>query len=190
MRTVVYLMMCLSIALGVGFGLSYLALVDRGLFGTFNLGPWVAWAGVGSPEPDPYTRAYVSRTGALQLARAEGVRFIASRDSAGQILDRACTYRIDGNTPVSSFWTLFAVDRTFRIISREDGAMAVNSQRLARANDGTALVRVGPDLSADNWLETAGEGDFRLVLTLYDSSVFSGFGSLVLVLPTILREAC
>ena len=190
MRTVVYLLMCLSTALGLGFGLSYMALVDRGLFGSFTLGPWVAWTGVGSPEPDPYTRAYVSRSGALQLARAEGIRFVASRDSAGQELDRSCTYRIDGNTPVSSFWTLFAVDRAFRLISREGTALAMNSQRLARTNEGTALVRVGPDLGADNWLEITGEGDFRLVLTLYDSSVFSGFGALVEVLPTILREAC
>ncbi len=182
--------MCLSIALGLGFGLSYLALVDRGLFGTFRLGPWVAWTGVGSPEPDPYTRAYISRSRALQLARAEGIRFIASHDSAGQALERECTYRIAGSTPVSSFWTLFAVDNAFRIISREGTPLAMNSQRLARANDGAALIRVGPDLNAENWLEIEGRGNYRLVLTLYDSSIFSGFGSLVEVLPTILREAC
>ena len=182
--------MSLSIALGLGLGLSYMALGDKGLFGTFRLGPWVAWTEVGSPEPDPYTRSYISRSGALQLARAEGIRFTALSDSEGKILDRTCTYRIEGGTPVSSFWTLMAVDRNFAIISRSGTPLALHSQRLVRNDDGTALIRISPYLSADNWLEIRGEGDFRLVLTLYDSSVFSGFGSLVDILPTILREAC
>lgn len=182
--------MALGIALFVGFGLSYLALGDKGLVGTFRVGPWVAWTEVGSPRPDPYTRAYASRSGALQLARAEGIRFSASRDSDGQKLERACTYRVDGTTPVSAFWTLVATDNEGRIISRPGAALAMNSQRLAREDDGRAIIRVSSKLAAGNWLEITGEGNFELVLRLYDTSVFSGFGDFLDGLPAILREAC
>ena len=68
--------------------------------------------------------------------------------------------------------------------------MAMHSQRLARANDGSAVIRIGPDLAEGNWLEITGDGPFQLVLILYDTSVFSGFGSLVNALPSILLEGC
>src|SRR3990170_4069258 len=100
----------IAVALGIGFGLSWYALSDGRLFGALQVGPWAAWPEAGAPAPDPYTKAHLSRTGALQLGQSEGLQFIASTDSDGRPLLRNCRYRIDGATPVATFWTLVALD--------------------------------------------------------------------------------
>ncbi len=189
-RFLVSLGLFITIALVVGFSLSYLAL-DRGmLFGTFRQGPWLTWKDVGSPRPDPYTLAYGARSGALFLTRAEGIRFVAKRDSDGQKLERNCAYRVDGVMPVSAFWTLVATDLNGELITKKGTPPAMQSQRLARTEDGSVLIRASPFLAAGNWLEIAGTGNFELVLTLYDTTVFSGFGSLDKPLPSISLEGC
>ena len=80
-----------------------------------------AWPRSGLPAPDPYTRAYLARTGALQLGQGEGMQFVATIDSDGNPLNRACRYRIDGNTPTATFWTLVPIAADGASIARPDG---------------------------------------------------------------------
>lgn len=180
----------IAVALVVGFGLSYYSLTDGRLFGALKVGPWAAWPAVGSPSPDPYTRAYLARTGALQLGQSEGIAFTANTDSDEQPLDRSCRYRIDGSTPVASFWTLEAVADDGSNIARPDGLQVLQSRRVARANDGSLVLYVSRSLAPDNWLEITGQGPFRLILTLYDPTNISGTGAAVQSLPAIVKEAC
>ena len=50
---------------------------------------------------------------------------------------------------------------------------------------------VSRGLSPLNWLETQGDGPFSLVLSLYDTTIFSAVGATETVtLPSIIREAC
>jgi len=178
------------VALSSGIGLSYFALTDGGLFGAYRLESWTAWPQVGSPSPDPYTRAFVARSGALQLGSGEGIQFVATRDSDGDILHRNCNYRIAGSTPVASFWTLRAAATDGSGITPKGSRQNMHSNRLVRSNDGAAVIFVGSKLSPGNWLEIEGEGDFDLILTFYDASVFAGFSSSVAALPRISRESC
>ena len=180
----------LVIALATGFGLSWYALNDGRLFGAYQAGPWTTWLRAGSPSPDPYTRAYLSRTGALQLGLSEGVQFVAATDSDGQPLKRACTYRIDGNTPTATFWTLVPTSSTGATIARPDGPPGFESARISRANDGSMQLYVSKALRPLNWLEISGDGPFWLVLTLYDTALFSGIGSSETTMPSIIREGC
>lgn len=180
----------ITVALGVGFGLSYFALVDGRLFGAYTWGSWVAWPEVGSPTPAPYTKAYVARNGALQLGRGEGIQFIATRDNEGQSLLRNCAYRLAGETPVATFWTLRAETSAGVNIAAAGSPLSVNSNRLSRLNNGIAVIHVSKQLAPENWLEITGEGKFELVLTFYDASVFAGFGSSVVALPVIINEGC
>jgi len=179
-----------TVALGVGFGLSYYALTDGRLFGAAVVGPWTAWPDVGSATPNPYTRGHLTRTAALQLGTSEGLQFTATTDSDGQALSLSCTYRIDGKTPLATFWTLVAVNDAGVNLARPGEDPAMRSSALARADDGSILIYVGKRLAPQNWLELTGEGPFRLVLTLYDTAVFSGFGTGGETMPTIQREGC
>ncbi len=178
------------VALGVGFGLSWYALTDGRLFGVLQAGPWAAWPDVGAAAPNPYTRAHLARVAGLQLGLGEGVQFTATTDSDGAPLTTDCTYRIDGSTPVAAFWTLAATDTSGRNLGRPGSDLALRSSNLARANDGSIVLYVGKHLSSLNWLELTGDGQFLLVLTLYDTVVSSGISSAETTLPAILREVC
>lgn len=188
MRFLGHLLTMIGVALCVGFGLSWYALSDGRFFGAVRVGPWVAWREAGSPTPDPYTRAYVSRSGSFQLGVSEGLQFVATSDSDGQRLDRACRYRIDGKTPVAAFWTLAPVGPDGSFVTRAGAPTAFNSTRVARNTDGSVQLYVSPTLSPRNWLEIDGEGAFTLVLTLYDTASISG--GTPAALPAIIREAC
>lgn len=190
MRFLGHLLAAIATALVVGFGLSWYALSSASIFGTIEIGPWAAWRDAGSPTPDPYTRAFVSRTGALQLGASEGLQFVAIRDSDGQLLDRACRYRIDGTTPLATFWTLVPTDLDGSPIARPGGPAAFHSARIARAQDGSMQLYVSRTLSPYNWLEITGEGSFALALTLYDTASFTGVGPTEATLPSIIREGC
>lgn len=190
MRFLFHLVLFFSIALGLGFGLSYLALEKGDIYGTLKVGPWVAWTQVGVAHPDPYTRAYISRSGALELARAEGIKFVAKQDSAGQDLLATCTYRIDGTTPETSLWTMVAINSKNANITKPDTSMALRSDHINYEPDGSFALHIGPNLAPQNWLETIPSDSLIFVLTLYDSSVFSGFTSLSNSLPSIFKESC
>jgi len=190
LRFLGHLLAMIATALFVGFGLSWYALSDGRLFGTIEVGPWAAWRDAGSNTPDPYTRAFVSRNGALQLGASEGLQLVATTDSDGQRLDRACRYRIDGTTPVATFWTLVPTAPDGTPIARPGGPAGFNSGRIARAADGSMQLYVSRTLSPLNWLEITGEGAFVLALTLYDTSSFTGVAPTVATLPSIIREAC
>lgn len=190
MRFLINLVLMLAVALLIGFGLSWYALTDGRFFGAAQIGPWVAWPRAGSPDPDPYTRAFLARNGALQLGQAEGVQFIATTDSDGQPLERSCRYRIDGTTPTATFWTLVPVAADGAVIARADGPPGFHSARIARANDGSVQLYVSKTLAPLNWLEIGGDGPFQLVLTLYDTTLFTGAGGSGSALPAIIREAC
>jgi hypothetical protein len=190
LRFLLNLLLMLAIALGVGFGLSLYALSDGRLFGAYQSGPWLAWTQAGSPAPDPYTRAFIARNAALQLGQAEGMQLVAGADSDGRPLDRACRYRVDGRTPTATFWTLVPVGPDGIGIARPDGPPGFHSTRVARADDGSLQLYFSKGLSPLNWVELTGDGPFSLVLTLYDTVLFTGVGSGETALPSIIRESC
>lgn len=190
MRFIFYLLYSSLIALGLGFGLSWYALTDGRLVGTRQIGVWFTWPETGAEHPDPYTRAYLARRGMLQLGSSEGLQFIAETDNDGQTLDRSCTYRVDGKTPVSTLWTLTAVDPEGRNVAASQALDYLDSNHLSRASDGSAVIAVGPALSAGDWLEIGGTGPFRLVLNLYDTPLNSGIDWSTSQMPSITRETC
>ncbi|OAM76716.1 DUF1214 domain-containing protein [Devosia elaeis] len=190
MRFVLRLLLSIALALATGFGLSYSALTDGRLFGATQLGAWTTWPDIGSPLPNPYTRAHIAREAALHLGRSEGLQFIARADSAGEPLDLACSYRLDGRSPVSSFWTLAAIDGDWVNLAAPGSDAALRSSEIARAPDGALRIHVGTALRPGNWLELTGTGPFSLVMTLYDTTALTGFSSADTTMPAITREAC
>ena len=190
MRFVFHLLLFTILALAVGFGLSWFTLTDGRIPGSTQIGPWVARRQIGASSPDPYTRAYIARTGTLQLGQTEGLQFVATTDSHGDTLERNCRYRLEGPTPTATFWTLSALDKTGANIAQSGTQLNLHSARLARDNTGQAIIYVSKTLAPYNWLELSGEGAFSLALTFYDIAAFTGFGSDNTGLPSITKEAC
>ena len=190
MRFVLLLLTSIAVALATGFGLSYYALTDGRLFGASEIGPWVSWPDLGSASPNPYSRGHLTREAVLQLGRAEGLQFVATTDSAGNALDLSCTYVLEGHVPVSSVWTLAAVDAEGVNLAASGTELALRSSEIVRNNAGAIVVSIGKVLSPGSWLELAGTGAFSLRLTLYDTTAFSGFGSDNDTMPSITRGKC
>jgi hypothetical protein len=189
-RFVLRLLMMITVALAVGFGLSWYALTDGRLFGAVTLGPWTTWPDIGAPSPNPYTRGHIAREAALQLGRSEGLQFVATTDSDGAPLFLGCTYRLEGRVPVSTFWTLAAVDESWSNLAAPETDLAVRSSEVVRLADGAFRVHVGTRLRPSNWLELSGSGPFMLVLTLYDTTALSGFTATDTTMPSITVEDC
>ena len=180
----------LIVALGLGLGLTWYALDYGRLFGAVTIGPWRAWANVGLPHPDPYTRAYIAMTGALELGNSEGLQFVATTDSANRPLDRACRYRLSGATLPARFWTLVPVAALDQGPVTAKGAPAfLVSTALSRDAEGRANITLSRSLAGGDWLELEGSGPFSLVLTLYETSAFTALNE-ESAMPTLTREAC
>jgi len=189
-RFILRLLTAICIALAVGFGLSYYALTDGRLFGAVSLGPWTAWPDVGSPSPNPYTRGHITREAALQLGQSEGLEFLATTDSDGAPLDLACSYMVAGHVPVSTFWTLSAVDSEWVNLAAAGTDATLRSSEIVRQPDGAMQLHVGTRLRPGNWLELTGNGTFQLVLTLYDTRALSSISSSDTTMPSITLEDC
>ncbi len=190
MRFAFGLTLALVIALLTGFGVSWYALEDGRFFGALKLGPWAAWPAAGGDAVDPYTRAWLARSGQLQLGRSEGMRFIAIADSGGTPLDRACFYRVEGNTPVATLWIIYARLPGGEVIGLDDRRPFIDSVTLPRNPDGSFAVGAGPDPVPGTWLATTGSGHYELVLDIYDTSVFAGLGATLDVMPAIYPQGC
>ena len=184
------LLLSASIAITLGFGLSWYVLTDGRVIGGTRIGAWTAWPDIGQPMPNPYSRAYLARTGVLQLGYAEGVQFVAVTDDQGEALDASCDYHISGATPGAAFWTLVAADLDGVNIAASAQLPALHSDRIARTTDGSAEIHVSSTLAPGNWLEIAGEGPFQLQLTLYDAMTFTGGTTAGGQMPSITRVGC
>lgn len=190
MRLIFHLSVMLLIALAVGFGASYYALTDGRFFGTLSVGPWAGWPQIGIQDPDPYTRAYLARSGLLQLGQSEGIRLVANRDSDDMPLERACTYRVTGGTPGATFWTLVATTPDNTIVATSEDLTYLHSERVVYDSEGTVTLHVGPHLAPGNWLPTSGTGPFQLVMTFYDPAGVPGGGAALDTMPEIERRDC
>lgn len=189
-QRIFFLLIVIAVAIGGGSASVWLMLSAPDGVGALTVGGWTAYPASGTPDTDPYSKARIARDGFLPLGRAEGLAFIADRDSAGAGLRRDCDYRIEGTTPTARFWTLAAADETLVALDRPGGASAVQSRQVLRRADNSFAVAVGPRSAPGNWIRIEGAGPLVLVLTLYDTPVTGASGLEAFQLPQILRIAC
>lgn len=191
LKTIFLTALTLAIALGAGAGSVWLALDGDFEFDTVEIGNWTAYPQRGTQQADPYSKARFSREADLALGHAEGLVFIATRDDAGEPLRLECDYRIEGSLPPARFWTLYARDADGQLIAPEGNrAAALHSYAMLRQTDDTVSAVVSRMPSPGNWLAVRGSGEFRLILTLYDTAVASSARVAEVELPPVRREAC
>lgn len=180
----------LLLALGLGLGSAFVVLSGEPPFGRVQLGPWMTWPRLGSPEADPYMRAIRSRRADVPLATGEGLELKADIDSEGQRLTSTCTYRVGSTMPAARLWTLTLYDEAGRLASSALGRSGFTSAEILRdAQDGFAIV-LSRDLQAGNWLQLPSSGSFSIVLRLYDPPGAAGAVLNARNFPSITRVEC
>lgn len=185
------ILLSLVVAIGGGAGSAWYALADQHAVGSVTVGAWETFPDIGTPDSDPYSRARIARAGVLTLGRAEGLAFVARRDSGGNALRRECRYTIEGAFPAGRFWTLYAGDTNLYPLHADTQQAAVlHSNEVLRLADNSIMLSVGALPSPGNWLPVSGAGPLVLVLTLYDTPIAGGTGGSDIQLPQVLSVGC
>ncbi len=179
------------VGVALGLAATWLAL-ERGVaFGETHLGPWRANPRAAFADADPYTRAERARTGESPLSQAEGMSFIAARDSDGNRLDPRCDYVFAGPLPAARVWTLSSIDRAGRPLANPAGHNAISSVEVVRDQDGRFDVIASARARSGNWLPIAGDAPFQLMLRLYDTTGSAAAGVMSQdQMPSLRRAAC
>jgi len=191
LKNVLLTVLALAIAIGVGGGSVWYALDAQSGVGATRIGPWTAFPDIGTPEADPYTQARIAREGVLALGRAEGLSFVADKDSSGAALRRECRYSIEGGFPTARFFTLYAGDASLDLIETGKPRRAVlQSRQLLRRPDDTASISTGSHPLPGNWLAVTGSGPLYFVLSFYDTPIAGSTGLSDVRLPEIRKAGC
>jgi hypothetical protein len=189
MRLIAQALALFAIAAAVGLGLTELAVRDPPGFADVAVGPWVSHPPNEAVGSDPYFDAAVATSGALPLARGDGLAFTAATDDEGRSLDGRCVYRIAGPVPSARVWTL--------AVHTDDGALFANAARrfafagseVMRDSTGAIDVVTSPHARPGNWLPT-GPAPFVVKLRLYDTTISDSAAQLDGTLPAIARVSC
>ena len=171
MRLLLGSIFCFALAAAIGLGATWFAVNNGIAIGGLHIGAWTAWPKSGTVDIDPYSRATVSRTGALPVGLGDGVAFIARADDNKRPLDGRCDITLTGTTPQARFFTITLYDLEGRLISNALNRSGFTSQELLRNGDGTFQLSIGPRARAGNWLPTGGAESYIMILRLYDTPV-------------------
>ena len=194
MRLILQILFVLAIGFGAGGASAWYSIQRSHGIGAINIGQWTAWPFSGGSKADPYTIARVIADSTIPLGAAEGLAFEANEDASGKRLKLECNYLLEGKTPKARLWTLAAYRNDGKEIVSADHKMLIpshtHSQKILRLEDGTFQISLGPSPAPGNWLATGGQGPFRLVLRLYDTSITSNVGLVVSDMPRIRNVSC
>ncbi len=181
--------LCLGAALGLG--VTAATLMHRFDPAAVRNGPWTTWPGVGTASIDPYARAIQARSGEIALVAAEGVMFVADRDSAGAPLSGRCAYRVSGPLPYARLWTLGLDTVSGEVVDNAARRHAFTSAGIVRRQDGSFTIEVSSTVHPGNWLPAPADGPFTLVLRLYETPLGTTPAELgTAALPTIAATDC
>lgn len=184
--------LALAIALVGGIGSVWLALQSGERFNAIVVDNWTVRPDRGTPASNPYSRAIFVRQPQLPLGSSEGIVFDTRHDSAGDVLDAGCDYRLSGNFPSARFWTLHArrLDGSLAQTAMSGRRPALHSRALLRNEDGELVVSIAARPTPGNWLAIGGSGPFELVLIFYDTAIISTASVSDLEMPVLERMAC
>jgi hypothetical protein len=191
MKFLLRLLAALVLAGVLGLGSAYFApRIVAGRDNAVTNGPWQTNLAAGGADADTYTRTFVALTGLLALNKDETIYYNATTDSAGDTLDGACTYRIEGRDPDARWWsfTVYANDH-FLVDTTPTKRYSVSKTSVIRTPDGTFVVRLSTAEEANNWIATSPDG-FQVTMRLYNPGASVKDNPASAPLPSIVKEAC
>lgn len=154
---------------GIGLGMiSVWYMIERGsALTTVHVGSWRQWTSSGTIGADPYTLAYMARSGRLPMTATNALYFTASEDENGSTLYGNCDYLVDGKPLDTDWWSLAAYRRDGRPVLNSSHSAFVNSTSVLRQATGGYQVTLAAKARPGNWIETGGHEPVVLMLRLY-----------------------
>jgi len=152
-------------------------------------GPWAGNLAAGGTGADIYTRTSIALTGLLALNKDETIYYNATKDSAGEALDGACTYRIEGRDPDARWWSFTVYGKDHFLIDTPTKRYSISKTSVVRTADGAFVVRLSTTEEPNNWIATSPDG-FQITLRLYNPNASVKDNPATAPLPAIVKEAC
>jgi hypothetical protein len=182
-----------AIALAIGLGSAW-QMIDQGsALTTVRSGPWSAWYAAGDPDADPYTKAYVARSGRLPIVSTTAMEFIARTDPSGEPLRSECAYRVRLPTVPALWWSLSLYDSEGRLIENPADRYAFNSKTVLPGSNASVIIALAPQPRAGYWLPTGESHKLMLVFRVfrpYDTADLASGEAPRTILPRIERVGC
>lgn len=185
-QRILLIILSLVIAIGGGAWSVNYALDTFDGFGRLTIGQWEAFPLAGTAEADAYARARAAKRGDISLGRTEGLIFQLWQDNNHHPLKSQCTYLLKGLLPETRLFTLYGVDHELRPLWIDDKLPTeLYSGNVVWDKDGTLNVVISPSAQPGNWLATAGNRQYGLLLTLYDTPIATSTALQTLNMPVV-----
>ena len=157
-------------------------------FFTFSIPPWET-SRIEGTSISSIQAIHNIRNGTISLGKTEGVIFQATKDNNNDPLIASKTYELRGSLPENAFFTLYPAHKNSLQPLYPKGEMpfALNSFNIVRTSDtGGFIIHLSPSPQPGNWLKTlTNDQQYKLVLTLYDSTILTSNAIKNYVMPTI-----
>ncbi len=181
------------LAFFTGFGSAWYMIEKGTPLTRHKFGVWHNWHTQGTVNSDPYTKAYIARSGRLPLNAKYAQYFKATTDDDGNRLTSSCSYIMQGQPIASDWWSIGLYDSNSNVVFNKAERYAFNSKNIARLENGGYIIQVSPFARPDNWLPSEKAGKLTVLIRVYgiQASDDTNSGNVISAsLPSIKRIGC
>lgn len=180
------------VAVLIGLGLTSISLSTGSGIAAQRHGGWKSWKNAGHINADPYTRAYIAKTGQLPLPPQIAQTYFSLYDNAHRRLHTSCTYIVESPAVRAKWWTLAAYNYNGQIFKNKYKRYSFNTGSAMLKLDGGFRVHLSETTQPENWLPMSDQGPFVLVYRLYRKELTDEQASAQndVPLPLIKRVSC
>lgn len=185
MVRILFIGTALLVGLISGLALTYVTVSGEMLNTAYKSGSWRSWSAEGTQTFDPYSWAILSQRNEVPFDSASSIEFRSKTDINGDALRTACQYIVSGKVPQARIWTLSSVPLSETAAPQFEAQVSLSSRQVQYQVDGGFRILVNKDLSSGNWLAVKGDGQFELILRLYQTWLATSVTIQSEVLPEI-----
>ncbi len=178
----------LGSVIGIGSAVAAFDIVANRL--SINNGPWQTSLAVGSQQADPYTRTSIAIHYLLALNQSEVIYYNAYKDDNGDPLRSDCTYRIEGKTLETRWWSITAYGTDDFLIPNELNRYSYNMDNVKYDADNNFVIYLSKTPKTGDWLPLGDQKTFSLSLRLYNPGQLIRDHPDIVELPHIIKEGC
>jgi len=174
----------------LGLGSAWYVLEHGISLDRMRLGPWVLRADAGQPVADPYTSAYIARSGHIPMRLDGAIYLTAATASDGSALRGECSYVVSGPAPTGAWWSVSLHDPGGGLVENAARRYSFSSTTVLYDERDIFTISVAPQARAGNWLPTGETGPFVLMLRIHGPDPKYVREPSAIEIPEIVTERC
>lgn len=188
-KTIGKFVICILLGIIIGVSSAYLTVQQVSEMFSVSNGPWKINLLAGSERADIYSRAAIALYGLFALNKSEAVYFIAKTDSNFNPLRLECDYRVEGKNLPARWWSITVYGSDLFLIPNELNRYSLTSANVKKDGERWTIY-LSKEPKEGNWIPLNGEGQFYLLLRLYNPEEVVYQHPESIDLPEIVLEGC